>query len=609
MQAGFTCLESGLVRKKNSFSVAVKNVADFCVSTLCFWAIGFALMFGVSANGLFGTSYFFFEMPDQTELNAFFLFQLVFCGAASTIVSGAVTERMRFYGYIIVTIIMASIIYPIVGHWTWSGNANINQSGWLQNLGFYDFAGSTVVHSVGGWVSLAAILVIGPRAGRFEKRQQENFEGQDLSISGLGVFLLFFGWLGFNGGSLFTINSQLTNILLNTILAGASGGLITLLYSAVKKEIPFVPMIFNGVLAGLVSITANCAIVSTPSAIFIGTIGGLISIYMAKWLYHIKIDDGIGVLSVHLGPGIWATLAVALFGHYSPISNTLDRWHLFQIQLLGVVSIGLFAFGTAFILLKMVNHFFNLRVSIDVEHIGLNVGEHQMPTELNNLVIAMENNLQHSDFSSHVNEDPYSEVGLIALEFNRALDIFSDELSKREAIASQLERLSKIDQLTGIGNRRGFDEKLNLELALSYRNHNSLSLIMIDIDYFKAYNDSYGHLLGDECLKRVSLIMRACLQRQGDFIARYGGEEFAVILPQTNAQDAELIFNSIRAKLQRESVPHASSEVSDSVTISAGIADRDGLSQLDDKDLIALADAALYCSKESGRDQSSISKS
>jgi Amt family ammonium transporter len=231
MQAGFCCLESGMVRAKNSINVAMKNFVDFCASATMFWLFGFALMFGVSAGGWIGVDGFFFEHT-APWLTAFFTFQMFFCSTATTIVSGAVAERMRFSGYLVIAVILSGLIYPVFGHWAWGGATSGTKVGWLAELGFLDFAGATVVHSVGGWVALAAVIVIGPRIGRFVKGYPPII-GHNLSITAVGVFILWIGWLGFNGGSLLGFNDRVPAVLMNTMLAGAAGGICTLILSFV----------------------------------------------------------------------------------------------------------------------------------------------------------------------------------------------------------------------------------------------------------------------------------------------------------------------------------------------------------------------------------------
>ena len=275
MQAGFACLESGLVRAKNSINVVIKNLVDFLIAAFSFWLVGFGLMFGASWNGLVGTTTFFYQGTGSTWFQAFFFFQMMFCGTATTIVSGAVAERMRFAGYFVCAAILSTLIYPLAGHWIWGGADLGHPTGWLAALGFIDFAGSTVVHSVGGWISLAAILVIGPRTGRF-KPEAVEIEGHNLPIAVLGIFLLWAGWFGFNAGSTLKVSGDIPRILINTVLAPVAAGLAALLMTWVWHRKPKVDLIMNGVLAGLVGITAPCHVVGPAGALFIGAVSGVL---------------------------------------------------------------------------------------------------------------------------------------------------------------------------------------------------------------------------------------------------------------------------------------------------------------------------------------------
>lgn len=259
MQAGFMCLESGLTRSKNSINVAVKNFTDFGCSVALFWAFGFALMFGTSFQGWIGGSGFFLKTDLPAFDLAFFLFQAMFCGTATTIVSGAVAERMKFGSYLLIACLISGLIYPIFGHWAWNGVNHGALMGWLGKLGFVDFAGSTVVHSVGGWVSLASLPIVGARAGRFPKfGKAEKIHGSNLPISVLGALILWLGWFGFNGGSTLALNEDVARVIVNTVLAGVAGMMTALITGWWSREIPEVDRLINGSLAGLVGITACC---------------------------------------------------------------------------------------------------------------------------------------------------------------------------------------------------------------------------------------------------------------------------------------------------------------------------------------------------------------
>lgn len=259
MQAGFMCLEAGVTRRKNNINVAMKNIADFGVSTVIYWLFGYGLMFGASLGGWIGSSQF---APDLGRENAwlasFVLFQIMFCGTAATIMAGAVAERMRFAGYLIVMVLIAGLTYPVFGHWAWNGGDTSQPLGWLERLGFLDFAGSTVVHSFAGWTSLAAILVLGPRIGRFPANgPAKRMQGADIPLATLGTLILWFGWFGFNGGSTLAIDNRVPAVLLNTALAGSGGLIGSLLIGWRMRGRAEVDLALNGVLAGLVAVTAG----------------------------------------------------------------------------------------------------------------------------------------------------------------------------------------------------------------------------------------------------------------------------------------------------------------------------------------------------------------
>ncbi|MDD9952720.1 MAG: ammonium transporter [Candidatus Woesearchaeota archaeon] len=376
MQGGFMCLESGLTRQKNSINVAMKNLSDLSISVVFFWAFGFALMFGTSHAGIFGTDGFLFSVNGITFMSAFFLFQVMFCSTATTIMSGAVAGRMCFAGYLLVAVILSGIIYPFFGHWVWNGLTEGVSRGWLGNLGFVDFAGSTVVHSIGGWVALAAVLILGPRTGRFTA--STSFRRTSVPIATLGVILLWFGWFGFNGGSTLRFSDEVAGIILNTVLSGAAGCMFALGIGWFIRGFAKVEDMINGSLAGLVSITASCFAVSSIDAVVIGALGGSVMFFSSLALVRLQIDDAVGAIPVHLGAGIWGTLAVALFGDPALIGTGLSWFSQLGVQVLGVVVAFLWAFGVAYVLLKLLNALHPLRVSKKQEELGLNISEHRV---------------------------------------------------------------------------------------------------------------------------------------------------------------------------------------------------------------------------------------
>ncbi len=432
MQAGFTFLEAGLIRKKNTINVAVKNVTDLIIAILCFWTVGYAFMFGESSSGLIGWSHFFLNGKETGFDYIFFLFQALFVGTAATIVAGAVAERMQFSAYILISIVISVVIYPISGHWIW-GNG-----GWLADKGFVDFAGSTAVHSVGGWVALAGIIMLGSRIGRFNEDGSVNdILGHDLLLTTIGVFLLWFGWFGFNGGSTLAMDSSIGLILINTSLAAASGGVINLIVEKIFHPVIRIERMLNGVLGGLVGITAGCAIVSPSSAIIIGAIAGLI-VYFVEWvLIKCRLDDPVGAIAVHLGGGTWGTLALALF---APVDQLPAGGRLAQlwVQFIGISSVAAWSFLTGLILFSMVKMFGFLRVPEEHELEGLNITEHGAKTVWLETLQAMKNTLETGDLTQRVQEENGTEAGAIAACFNEMMTQFESNISQMKQAITQI---------------------------------------------------------------------------------------------------------------------------------------------------------------------------
>ncbi len=421
MQGGFCCLESGLIRVKNSINVAIKNFVDICVTTLIFWPVGFGIMHGSSFNGWFGQTYFFFDGIDSSWLISFFTFQMLFCGTAVTIISGPVAERMRFSGYVLVSVFVAVFIYPFIGHWLWGGVAFGHPVGWIAEKGFLDFAGSTVVHSTGGWVALAAVLIIGPRSGRFDN-EKNPIEGHSLILATIGVFLMWVGWFGFNGGSALGVNHHTPTIIFNTLLAGSLGAMVALALSWKIHKRPSVEIIINGCLAGLVSITASCNIMGPWQTILIAFIGSCICFVALIWFEKLKIDDAVGGVPVHCFPGVWGTLAVAILGDPNSWGTGLTRWEQLLVQLEGVFVCFFWAFGLGYLFIWLINRWIPLRISLEEEKLGMNIVEHGASNALLNLLNKMEMQRDKGDFSAPVEVEPHTEVGLIADQYNRVLN-------------------------------------------------------------------------------------------------------------------------------------------------------------------------------------------
>ncbi len=451
MQAGFMCVESGLSRHKNSINVALKNAADFGVSVVVFWLFGFGLMFGKSFNGLFGTDLFFFA-TDIAEFQTYFVFQAMFVATAATIISGAVAERLKFVGYLIMTIFATGIIYPIVGHWAWSSSylGEAMNKGWLAALGFVDFAGSTIVHSVGGWIALSGILILGPRIGKYSEANKGKFTGSSFPLAVLGTLILWFGWFGFNGGSNGAMDEAVPLILINTFLAAAFGLLTSLVISFVlfKKPDPFYVVL--GPLAGLVSITAACNSVNSLLAILIGIIGTIIAIIVHELLNKKEIDDVVGAVPVHLAAGVWGTLAVGIFSNLEILGTGLTRIEQIKAQLIGISAIGFFSFVSSFIFFKIVNYFYPLRVSPIHEELGLNIAEHGAVSVEHDLIAILDKQSKSGDLKIRGPQDPFTAGGVIGLYYNKLMSkLESSETEKnkwRERISKEVNLAVKVQE-------------------------------------------------------------------------------------------------------------------------------------------------------------------
>jgi len=434
MQGGFCLLETGFCRAKNSINVAIKNLVDFLISSITYWACGFGLMFGPSIAGWIGSSNFAPGSGASVDLLVVLFFQMMFCSTSTTIISGAVAERIRFRAYLVVALFVSMIIYPIFGHWVWGGLLEQSPTGWLAKLGYIDFAGSSVVHAIGGWVSLALAIQLGPRLGRFEGGVSP-MTGHNLPIATLGTLMLWFSWFGFNGGSTLALNGQVPLILLNTNLAAAAGGLTALLVAWAIERRPVVDHVLNGVIGGLVAVTASCHVISPASALLVGCIAGPIVVLGTYLLNRLKVDDVVGAIPVHAFCGLWGTLAVAVFIEAAKLPSGIGRFQLFGVQCLGGLVAFAWSFGLAWFVLGALHRRWSFRVSAENEHQGLNIAEHGATMSIMGLLSDMQRQQEVGDFSRAVAVEPHTEVGEIALEYNRVLERVTHEISAREAAA------------------------------------------------------------------------------------------------------------------------------------------------------------------------------
>ncbi len=390
MQAGFAMVETGFTRAKNAVNILAKNLMDFAIGSICFFLLGFGIMFGASKCGGWigvGDTMLRSAIPGKTDWTfAFFFFQLVFAATSATIVSGAMAERTKFGAYLIYSAVVSLFIYPISGHWAWASAGGVaGAEGWLQARGFIDFAGSSVVHSVGGWVGLTGTMILGPRLGKYSQNGRARpILGHNMPLSALGVFILWFCWFGFNPGSTLSGNTgSIARIAVTTCLAASAGANAALFTSWMKFGKPDLSMALNGTLAGLVAITAGCANVSPTSSIVIGLLAGVACVFSVVLFEHIlKIDDPVGAVSVHGVCGTLGTLCVGLFAEesYGGMKGLFfgGGTHLLLTQTIGAGAIFLWAFGAGWILFKVLDLVMGIRVSQSEEIRGLDIREHGM---------------------------------------------------------------------------------------------------------------------------------------------------------------------------------------------------------------------------------------
>ncbi len=378
MQAGFAMVETGFTRAKNAGNIIMKNLMDFVLGSIFFFLIGFGIMFGSNAGGIIGTSGIFnptalsdFVMDTYgLPIGVFMIFHTVFCATAATIVSGAMAERTKFNAYLVYSACISIFIYPVTGHWIWGG-------GWLSELGFVDFAGSTAVHAVGGWCALVGAKILGPRIGKYNKDGKPNaIPGHNLPIGALGVFILWFGWFGFNCGSTISATTTLGDIAMTTNLAACAATLVTLAITWIRYGKPDISMTLNGSLAGLVAITAGCANVDFWGALIIGIIAGILVVFAVEFVDKVlKIDDPVGATGVHWACGCVGTLLVGLFDTTNGVFYG-GGFHLLGVQTLGVLAVGAFTVIMATIIFKTIQHTIGLRVNAQEEEDGLDIHEH-----------------------------------------------------------------------------------------------------------------------------------------------------------------------------------------------------------------------------------------
>ncbi|MCV3272088.1 EAL domain-containing protein [Roseobacter sinensis] len=614
LQCGFLCLEAGTVRAKNAGNVALKNISDICCVATVYWVFGFGLMFGASYAGLFGTTGFLPSLDNSTgELAALFFFQLAFAATAATIVSGAVAERERYVGYVLFSLILGGLVYPVIGHWVWGGGVFSGDLGWLQQAGFHDFAGATVVHGVGGWAALVAICVIGPRLGRFTHLKR-RFEGSSTALKALGAVFLWIGWGAFNGGSALYFGDAVGPIVARTTIGAAGGGIAAIAICLLVYGYARVDTIINGVLAGLVAGTAGIDIYTAADAFVIGALGACAMVLAVEVLELLRIDDVVAAVPVHLAAGVWGTLAVALFGDLDALpAGSRSAQLLVQVQ--GILAIGLWVvlvLTPAAILLNRAGLF---RATRRDEVRGLNYAENRERNAFADFVRQIRTHQRKGNISHRLAVERSTENGALSASFNGVLDRIEEEialqlsrLNKEREMRMQVEKsfsaLRKVqeesawaarhDALTGLGNRILLEEVAGSEVSSDGA---QILCIAIDLDRFKDVNDSFGHDAGDRVLVATADRIRAKLRKGRDFAFRVGGDEFIVLVEfEGNQTEAQVFCDTLVSDLC-EPVAFGLSMLRGGASVGFAIAEQGERSA----ETRRRADLALYEAKAQGR--------
>ena len=584
MQPGFACLEAGLVRRRHASGVALKNLADLCVSCLVFVALGSQLMFGSTMGGFVGRPSLTAELiaPEQ------FLYFAALGAVAATIVSGAIAERVNLAAYLVITILVAGL----VGHWAWS------EGGWLANRAFSDIAGSTVIHSVAGWTAFGAVLAVGPRLGAIE-RGKRVAQHANPSMAVMGVLVLWVGWLGLHGGSGLRFDDSVASAVLATLLAGAAGGTTAILVSLrLPTSEARVTYLVGGVIAGLVSVSGAVTLLTMRSAIVVAAVGGLIYVVGSRVLERLGIDDAVGAIPAHLFAGIWGTLAVALPAPFGGVAPGTDILPALATQAVGAAAVGLIALPLGFIVTKLVS-----RVSaVAVVHetggmpVKIEMPKQSMSEDWNKLAHALDQSASPRNSIRPLQVEVSGETEVFAKLYNQVALWLRASKDEMEHLRSATGR----DPLTGLYNRATFLDYLEKALATCKRTEEHGAVLFIDMDGFKPVNDHWGHSAGDRVLREVAIRMRDCL-RESDVIARVGGDEFCILV--------ELLHETSYAEIVAKKILAIFDEafVIDSLELmlgaSIGIASFSPDHNESAGSIIKSADQAMYQAKAKGKGQ------
>ena len=601
MQAGFLCLEVGAVRTKNASSVALKNITDFCVVSILFWGVGYALMHGPGGNAFAGWGPLFPDFLGEDGIegeNGFFLFHLAFAATAATIMSGAVAERERFKGYLLLSALVSGLIYPVAGHWIWGGSWGAGSVGWLAQMGFVDFAGSTAVHAVGGWAALCAIIALGPRLGRYGPKRRQ-FEEHSIALTALGTLFLWIGWTAFNGGSALLFDHSVPTIVVYTLLTAAFGGITGVALSSLVDRYVRIDRVLNGALAGLVAGTAGIHLYDARDAAIVGIVGAVTMIVAAETLVRLRIDDVVDAVPVHLAAGIVGALLVPFLAPVNslPAGSVLGQLY---VQALGSAAVGAWVVGLLLPAAWILRGAGLLRARPRDEVVGLNLAENRQTNAFQTLLDQMAAHSRKADFSRRVRVERSTPAGVLALRYNRVLDRVDAEITQRRHAMEREQSLrekalwaARHDRLTGLGNRTMLDE-------LAGQTVEGAHLVMaIDLDRFKDANDAYGHAAGDTVLQVCAARIRDQLNGPDDHALRIGGDEFILVVAFDGTLDAAAYRADSVLEALIPPIPFGAIELQIGASIGyalcpAGQTLATGLKE---------ADLALYEAKRSGRNR------
>ncbi len=551
MQVGFCCLEAGFVRSKNTINVVIKNSIDLALTLLVFLLLGYSLLMGPSLSGVIGdpAHHFLLEKSPSAENYILFLFFCLFAATTVTIISGASAERISFTGYLIFSILVGGLLFPTIGHWGWYEASSPEQhSGWLKRMGFIDFAGASIVHSVGGWAALAMILHLGPRTGRFKEPDVHILTGQpepcpftpeNIPLIAVGTLLLWTAWLGFNGGSELGMTDRVPLIITNTLLSGAAGLAIVVPLSLLFNRKPDVLLMMNSGLGGLVASTAACHIMLPWQAVCLGMAAGCTYMLCSRLLEMIKLDDVVDAIPVHLGCGILGTLSVVFF-----VDTPSMHWaEILTVQLSGIIVIGISSFSVCWLFFLATEKFISYRVDRKSEEIGLNVSQHDARMPLTDTFIQISQHAIETGFRVPIPVPSDTDAGKIAHFYNALLEKLDSTKEEQERIRRTTTVHQQHDSISHCLERSSWIKNL-VTAQFEHSQGKQFAVSMLDIDGFKTINQEFGSVIGDALLRHLGSTVDY-LTGEDVVVGRLEKDQFALLFPDMNLKQVETLMERI----------------------------------------------------------------